>query len=230
MEAVLDNWQIVRDAFVVTVALVVISGIGALVWGTILAAFRVSPVQALRVFGTGYVSLARNTPLLMFFLFFQLGAGKLWDVLGFTWVSVHIGSYDFTSFFAGAVAALTLYTSSFVCEGLRSGVNAVDLGQVEAARAIGLPFSGVLRRVVLPQAFRTSVPPVVSALIAMVKNSSLAGIFGVLELANRMKGLTNNHADQRTEIFLVFALLYIVIVAAFSIGAATLERRWKVAR
>ena len=79
---------------------------------------------------------------------------------------------DFNTLFTACVVALTLYTSAFVCEALRSGVNAVPLGQAEAARAIGLPFGGVMPQVVLPQAFRASVPPLASVQIALLKNTS----------------------------------------------------------
>lgn len=229
MDAVLNNFDLVLRAFGYTIFLFLVSAALSLVLGTLLAAFRVAPVAVLRIFGTGYVTLVRNTPLVMIFLFFQLGAGKIFDWLRFGWVDIHIGGFDFTSFFTAAVAALSLYTSAFVCEALRAGVNAVGLGQAEAARAIGLPFSGVMSQVVLPQAFRASVPPLASTLIALLKNTSVAGVFGVIEAAGRMKGFTNDYADQRTGIFIAFALGYIILVELVSAVAIFLERRWKVA-
>ena len=116
-----------------------------------------------------------------------------------------------------------------MCEALRSGVNAVPLGQAEAARAIGLPFGGVMREVVLPQAFRASVPPVASALIALLKNTSVAAVFGVIEAAAQMKIMTNNNADERWGIFIAFALGYVLLVEIVSLAAGTLERRWRIA-
>ena len=229
MNAVLENFDIVLRAFGYTVFLFLVSAVISLVLGTVLAAFRVGPVSVLRLFATGYVTLVRNTPLVMIFLFFQLGAGKIFDWLRFGWVDISIGQWDFTSFFTAAVAALSLYTSAFVCEALRAGVNAVALGQAEAARAIGLPFAGVMAQVVLPQAFRASVPPLASTLIALLKNTSVAGVFGVIEAAGRMKGFTNDYADQRWGIFIAFALGYIILVELVSAVAIVLERRWKVA-
>ena len=117
----------------------------------------------------------------------------------------------------------------FVCEGLRSGINAVPLGQAEAARAVGLPFGGVMSQVVLPQAFRASVPPLASVQIALLKNTSVAAVFGVAEAVSRMRSFTNDFPSQRTGIFVCFALGYIVLVAIFSFGANRLERRWRVA-
>jgi glutamate transport system permease protein len=229
VNAVLENFDLVLRAFGYTVFLFLVSAVLSLVLGTLLAAFRVGPVSVLRIFATGYVTLVRNTPLVMIFLFFQLGAGKIFDWLRFGWVDISIGQWDFTSFFTAAVAALSLYTSAFVCEAIRAGVNAVALGQAEAARAIGLPFSGVMSQVVLPQAFHASVPPLASTLIALLKNTSVAGVFGVIEAAGRMKGFTNDYADQRWGIFIAFALGYIILVELISAVAIVLERRWKVA-
>ncbi len=128
MNAVLDNLDLVLKAFGYTVFLFLVSAVISLLLGTVLAAMRVGPVSVLRIFGTGYVTLVRNTPLVMIFLFFQLGAGKIFDALRFSWVSIHIGTFDFTSFFSAGVAALSLYTAAFICEAIRAGVNAVPLG------------------------------------------------------------------------------------------------------
>ena len=174
-----------------------------------------------------YVTLVRNTPLLAVFFFFSFAAPKIG--INFNWVDVHIGPFDFTSFFSTAVVSLTVYTSTFVCEALRSGVNAVPLGQAEAARAIGLPFAGVMSQVVLPQAFRASVPPVASTLIALLKNTSVAAVFGVIEAASQMKIMTNNNADERWGIFIAFAIGYVVLVELVSLVASTFERRWRIA-
>jgi glutamate transport system permease protein len=133
-----------------------------------------------------------------------------------------------TAFFSAAVVALTLYTSSFVCEAIRSGVNAVPLGQAEAARAIGLPFTAVMRNVVLPQAVRASVPPLASVQIALLKNTTVAGVFGVTEAFAQMRSFTNDFTTQRIGIFIGFALIFVVLVEIVSFGANRLERRWRV--
>lgn len=229
MDAVLDNLDLYLKGFGYAIFLFLVSAALSLVLGTLLASFRVGPVAVLRVFAGAYVTLVRNTPLVIIFLFFQVGAGKIFDWLRFGWVDIHIGPFDFTSFFTAAVAALSLYTSAFVCEAIRAGVNSVALGQAEAARAIGLPFGGVMSQVVLPQAFRAAVPPLASTFIALLKNTSVAGVFGVLEAAARMKGFTNDYADQRWGIFLAFALGYVILVEIVSVIATVIERRWRVA-
>ena len=224
---VLDNFDLYLRAFGYTFFLFVVAGLLSLVLGTVLVAMRVGPIAVLRWAATTYVTLARNTPLVIVFAFFSFAA----PVLGitFNWLDVHIGRFDFTAFFGAAVVSLTLYTSSFVCEALRSGVNAVPLGQAEAARAIGLPFGGVMTQVVLPQAFRASIPPLASVQIALIKNTSVAAVFGVAEATAQMRAFTNDFASERTAIFIAFALGYIVIVELFSALSLLLERRYRAA-
>ncbi|MEI2712118.1 MAG: amino acid ABC transporter permease [Nocardioides sp.] len=227
MQVVLDNIDVVLKAFGYTIALFLASGVLAMALGTLLVAMYVGPISVLRRAAAGYVTLVRNTPLLIVLMFFSIAAPKLG--INFRWLDVHIGPFDFTSFFGAAVAGLTLYTSTFVCESLRSGVNAVPLGQAEAARAIGLPFSQVMTNVVLPQAIRASVPPLASTFIALLKNTSVAAVFGVAEAVSRMRAMTNNNASDRWEIFIAFALGYIILVELISAVAIFLERRWRVA-
>ena len=108
-------------------------------------------------------------------------------------------------------------------------MNAVSLGQAEAARAIGLPFAGVMSQVVPPQAFRASVPPLASVQIALIKNTSVAAVFGIAEATSQMRSFSTVFPVQRTRLFVAFALGYIVIVEGFSYLSNRLERRWRVA-
>ncbi|MFE5900177.1 amino acid ABC transporter permease [Streptomyces sp. NPDC056488] len=175
-------------AFWVTVRLTVYSAIGSLVWGTLLAAMRVGPVPLMRGFGTVYVNVVRNIPLTVIIVFTSLG---LFQTLG-----VDMGAERFTTInFRLAVLGLTAYTSAFVCEALRSGINTVPLGQVEAARAIGLNFPQVLRIIVLPQAFRSVVGPLANVLIALTKNTTVAAAIGVAEAALLMREMIENEAQ-----------------------------------
>ncbi|WP_193606584.1 amino acid ABC transporter permease [Nocardioides lijunqiniae] len=227
MDVVLDNASAVALAFGYTLSLFVVAGVLSGILGTLLAAMRVGPVAVLSRAAAVYVTLVRNTPLLIVIIFFRFAGPKI----GLTWsfVDINIGDLNLNNLYAACVVGLTVYTTAFVCEALRSGVNAVDLGQAEAARAIGLPFSGVMREVVLPQAMRASVPPLASVQIAMLKNTTVCGVLGVLEAFARMKGLTNDYASSRTEIFVAFALIFVVLVEVLSFASARLERRWRVA-
>lgn len=227
MSVILDNFDLVLKAFGYTVFLFLVSAVLSLVIGTVVVSMRVGPVPVLRSAGALYVALVRNTPLVIVFMFFSIAAPKIG--INFTWVQLHLGQFDFTSFFATAVVALSLYTGAFVAEALRSGVNSVQLGQAEAARAIGLTFGGVMTQVVLPQAFRASVPPLASTLIAMLKNTSVAAVFGLIEAVSQMRSFTNDHSDQRWGIFFAFAIGYVILVEVVSLFAIILERRWRAA-
>lgn len=204
------------EGFLVTLRLLGWSGLFAAVIGTALAAMRVSPIAPLRAFGTSYVNVFRNTPLVVLFLI---------AVVALPAVGVLTGS-----FFWRAVAALSVYTAAFVCESLRSGINTVDPGQAEAARSIGMTFGKSLRIVVLPQAFRAVIPPLASVYIALAKNTSVAGAFGVTEATYQLSNLNRDFPDELYLSFLGIALGYILIVAVISGTANRLERRVAVGR
>ncbi|WP_328768236.1 amino acid ABC transporter permease [Streptomyces sp. NBC_00286] len=192
-------------AFWVTVQLTVYSAIGSLIWGTLLAAMRVSPVPLMRGFGTAYVNVVRNIPLTVIIIFTSLG---LYQTL-----SITLGAEDITTInFRLAVLGLIAYTSAFVCEAVRSGINTVPVGQAEAARAIGLSFTQVLGLIVLPQAFRSVVGPLANVLIALTKNTTVAAAIGVAEAAYLMKEMIENEAE----------LLLISAVFAFGFVCLTL--------
>ncbi|MCX4457300.1 amino acid ABC transporter permease [Streptomyces sp. NBC_01340] len=184
-------------AFWMTVKLTVLSAVGSLIWGTLLAGMRVGPVPLMRGFGTAYVNIVRNIPLTVIILFTSLGLNQ---TLG---VSLGADKFD-TINFRLAVLGLIAYTSAFVCEALRSGINTVPVGQAEAARAIGLNFTQVLTLVVLPQAFRSVVGPLTNVLIALTKNTTVAAAIGVAEAATLMKSMIENEA-QLVAISAVFA-------------------------
>jgi glutamate transport system permease protein len=211
-----DNWDLLSRAFLTTLSLAVVAGLGALVLGTLLAAFRVSPVPPLRGLATTYVELLRNTPLTVVFFFLVFGLPQVDLVIGST--------------FLAGVLSLSLYTAAFVAEAVRSGINAVPPGQAEAARALGLGFGQTLRTVVLPQAFRTVVPPLGNVWIALAKNTSIAAGFGVTELTASLQRLANVNADQLAAVFLAVVVGYLVITLPSAWGIRVLERRLVVLR
>jgi glutamate transport system permease protein len=133
-------------------------------------------------------------------------------------------------FFPGAVLSVGLYTAAFVCEAIRSGINAVSPGQAEAARAIGLTFGQSLREIVLPQAFRTVVPPLGSVLIAMVKNTSIAAGFSVTELSSLLPRLVNADAGDLLFVLLGVVIGYMLITLPMAYAVNRLERRAAILR
>jgi glutamate transport system permease protein len=200
----LDRYDLL-GAFWTTVQLTVLSAIGSLIWGTLLAAMRVGPVPLMRGFGTAYVNIVRNIPLTVIILFTSLGLNQT--------LNISLGATQFTTInFRLAVLGLILYTAAFVCEALRAGINTVPVGQAEAARALGLNFTQVLTLVVLPQAFRSVVGPLTNVLIALTKNTTVAAAIGVTEAALLMKEMIENEAQ----------LLLISAVIAFGFVCLTL--------
>ncbi|MFE7708156.1 amino acid ABC transporter permease [Streptomyces sp. NPDC057486] len=190
-------------AFWVTVQLTVYSALGSLIWGTLLAGMKVSPVPLMRGFATAYVNIIRNIPLTVIIVFSSLGL--------FQTLTISLGASDFKDInFRLAVLALVVYTSAFVCEALRSGINTVPVGQAEAARALGLSFTQVLRLIILPQAFRSVVNPLSNVLIALTKNTTVASAIGVAEASYLMKGMIEAEA-QLILISAVFAFGFIVL-------------------
>ena len=214
MNVLIDNAGLLFDAFLLTLKLLLVAGGLSLAWGTVLAAMRVGPIRVLNVAGAFYVTVFRNTPLLLVLLLIFFGLPKL----GITW-----------GYFWPNIIGLTLYTSSFVCEALRAGVNSIPLGQAEASRSLGMTFGQSMREVILPQAFRAVVPPLASVLIALTKNTSLVSIFGLPDLTARMKDLLTDHATALLWIFFGIALAYVLIVEVISLIATLIERRWRVA-
>ncbi|GAO11681.1 amino acid ABC transporter permease [Streptomyces lydicamycinicus] len=215
MNVLLDYLPEFRDGFLGTLAITASSALLALVLGVLIAGFRVSPIPPLRAFGTAWVTVLRNTPLTLLFLvaFFVVP-----QVL-----------FQGASPYVLATLALGFYTSSFVCEAVRSGINTVPLGQAEAARSLGMTFSQTLSQIVLPQATRTVLPPLSSIFIALTKNSAIAGAFGYGELFNVSK-LLNDKGYAIAWIFLWTALAYLIITFAISAVFRLLERRMGVAR
>jgi len=215
VEQYLSLWPTFLEGFRVTLLLLVVSGVLALVLGTVIAAMRISPVGSLRVFAAFWVEIARNTPLTLIFFF----TAFVMPMLGVRMPYILL-----------AFLALTYYTSPFVAEALRSGINGVPVGQAEAARSVGLGFGQTVSLVVLPQAFRMTVPPLINVFIALTKNTSVAGGFFVVELFATTRQLANDNGNMVIPILLTAAGLYLVVTVPLGIFAQALEKRWVVKR
>lgn len=215
MGVLLENTDLFVRGFLGTIALFLISGIGSLVLGAVLAGMRVSPVPFLRSAGTSYVNLVRNTPLTLVLFFFA-----------FAWNRLEIVQL---SFFALACTGLVVYTSAFVCEVLRSGINTVPVGQAEASRALGFTFGQTLSQVVMPQALRAVVPPLVSVEIALLKNTTIAAGFSVFN-AGSIFGSLSERGFSVLIGGLWVSLGFVILVVPLTLLQRRLERRWSVAR
>lgn len=212
----------VLGAFWVTIQLSVLSAIGSLLIGTLMAVLRVSPVAVLRLIGTSYVNVVRNTPLTLLMVV---------SVLGLTYIlGLQISDQATTNAYWWAVIMLSVYHGAFVCEALRSGVNTIPAGQAEAARSIGLTTGQSLREVLLPQAFRGAVAPLGSTLIALIKNTTVAAVvLGTAEAAGLLAQVTENEGASLTT-FLLFAVGFVVLTLPLGILFTNLSQRLAVRR
>ncbi len=208
-------------AFWLTIQLSFWSALGALVIGTVVAILRVSPVPVLRLMGTSYVNIFRNTPLTLLMVFSILGVSY---VLG-----LQMSNDVKTNIFYWAIIVLSVYHAAFVCEALRSGVNTVPAGQAEAARAIGLTFSQSLAAVLLPQALRGAIAPPGSPLIALIKNSTVAAVIGAADAAGLMQIIIENETGS-IGVFFLFALGFVILTLPLGILFTSLSRRLAVKR
>ncbi|MGH3858666.1 amino acid ABC transporter permease [Actinokineospora sp.] len=216
MNVIFENFALYRDGFFKTLLICAYAMVGSLVLGTILAGFRVSPVPPLRWVGTSWVNVFRNCPLTVVLFFCAFGLPEVGINGAYFWFSI---------------AALVLYTSAFVCEAVRSGINSVPAGQAEAARAVGLTFGQSLTTIILPQAVRTVVPPLGSVIIAMIKNSAIVGAFGVGgELFAVSDTLTGSRGEAALPVLTGVVVAYLLITIPGGIFLGWLERKVAIAR
>ena len=224
-ELLTDLWPGLLGAFWVTIKLTFFSAIGALVLGVLLTAMRVSPVAILRGIARTYIEIVRNTPLTLIILFCSIG---LYQNLGLALAPENDNFIKNNNFWL-AVLAFVIYTSTFVAESLRSGINTVHFGQAEAARSLGLSFTQTFRYVVFPQAFKAAVVPLGNTLIALTKNTTIASVIGVAEASLLMKSTIDNHADHAILVFMIFAFGFIIITLPMGLLFTRYTRRKAVA-
>jgi polar amino acid transport system permease protein len=188
---------------------------------TAVALCRLSSVGLLRGLGSVYVEGIRNVPLLVHMLFWYFAMPEALPEVARNWL------YGHNAEFICAAAALTFYTSSYMAEDIRSGIRAVPVTQLEAARALGFGFLASMRRIVLPQAVRIVVPPLLSQTLNLWKNTSIATVIGTAELmyqAQRVETAT----FRGVETFAVTTLAYLSISLAITALTTWFQRRFPV--
>lgn len=213
-------------AFWVTIKLTFYSAVGSMIFGIILTAMRVSPVAILRNLSAWYINIVRNTPLTLIILLASMG---LYYNLGLL-LAVENDSFIEKQNFRLAVLAFVAYTSCFVAESLRSGINTVPFGQAEAARSLGLSFGQNFRHVIFPQALRGAIVPLGNTLIALTKNTTIASVIGVAEASLLMKTLTEDYASDILVIFGVIAIGFIILTLPTGLFFGWAGKRWAVKR
>jgi len=215
VDVVFDNLDVFSEGMRATAQLTLLSFALAFVIGTVVAAFRVSPVPPLRFAGTFYVETVRNTPLTVLFVLIWFGLPKI--------------EIQHDSRFVTAIVVLAIYTGAFVAETVRSGINAVAVGQAEAARSLGLTFPQVLLIVILPQALRTVVAPLGGLFIALIKNSSIAAVIAFSDLVYRTDRLADATAKP-IPVYLGAAVAYLLMTIPAGFAFRALEHKVAIRR
>jgi polar amino acid transport system permease protein len=209
------------SGFLLSLRLTIVTLLLSLPLATATALCRLSSVGALRLLGTGFVETIRNIPLLVHLLFWYFAMPELLPETARNWL------YDHDAESVCAVIALTLYTSSYMAEDIRSGIRAVPTTQLEAARALGFGFLASMRRVVLPQSFRIVVPPLISQTLNLWKNTSIATVIGTAELMYQAQRV-ETASFRGVETFSVTTLAYLAVSLTITALAAWFQHRYPV--
>lgn len=201
------------DGLRMTLYLSVVSGVLSLIFGTLIGVLRVSPLLPLRALAEGYIEFFRNIPLLivMFFVF---------SGLPFAGIRVDPPGVNFSN---SAIVALTAYTSAYVAEVVRAGIESIHAGQIEAGRSLGMSYVQILAYILLPQTFRMVVPPLGNLFIALTKNTSVASAIAVQELIYKTQLIESRTFEGN--IYIVTGLIYLVLTVPLAALVNIVERK-----
>lgn len=205
-----SSWQLLLKGLWLTIVLTVISIAIALVLGAIFGLFRVSTNIVLRGIGTTYVDVFRGTPLLVqaFFIYFGVPAA-----LGFQ-----------MSAFTAGIITLSLNAGAYMAEIVRGGILAVDKGQMEASRSLGISYLKSMRRVVMPQAIRTMIPSYINQFVITLKDTSLLSVIGLAELTQTGRLIIARNFES-FNMWLIIGVMYFIIIMALTKLSNRLEKR-----
>jgi len=207
-----DNLEVFLRGCIVTLELTAVSLILATVLGLVLSLGSLCRSRSIRWFSIGFVELFRAAPALVVLIWIYYALPVL--------IGVNLNS------FVSAVLALTLVQAAYEAEIFRAGIEAIERGQVEAARSVGMSHAQTMRRIVLPQAVRIMIPPFVSATASLLKYSSLASVVSVYELLNQGTNLIQT-SFRPLEVYTAVALLYLAMIIPITQVSRVLERRLK---
>lgn len=201
-----------------TLKLTLLSLFFATILGVIFGMFKVSGFGPLKLAANIYIDVIRGTPLMVLTMIIFYGLSQVLRPMGFSWSLVG-GS------FTAGIVTLSLNAGAYMAEIIRGGIEAVDRGQMEAARSLGLPYGTSMRRVILPQAFRTMLPSIINQFIISLKDTSLVSIIGIRELTQNGKIIAANSASRVMAIWLVVAAFYLVVCTILSKVALIVEKK-----
>ncbi len=216
------------DAFLITLPLSAISLVLASIVGIIVGLITTSrgnnPILMLgRGLAKLYIELIRGTPMIVQIFIIYFGIGQVFSPMGFRWNNIG-------GVFTAGVVVLTLNAGAYMAEIVRAGIEAVDKGQIEAARSLGLTYGTTMIQIVLPQAIRTMLPSIINQFIITIKDSSLLSVVGLAELTNVTKQIASNWSSLTMALYCFLALWYLMICFTLSRLAKYLERKMSYGR
>ena len=208
--SIISNYfDMFMDGFKVTLIASLTALVASFVIGAIIAIMRITPYTILRWIGAAYVEFFRNIPLVIIAFFFFIGTPTL--------------GIRFSGLTAGTIA-LSIYTSAFIAEAIRSGILSVPKGQMEAARSSGLSYLQTMRMIILPQAIKIVIPPIGNQFINLVKNSSILALIAGGDLMYQAD-LISAKTFVVFDVYIFVAAFYLIITIPLSFGVGYLEKR-----
>jgi polar amino acid transport system permease protein len=223
-------FKLILQGVIMTVVLAVLAQLLGTIIGLLLYFMRRANLQPVRWVANAYIWFFRGTPLLLqilliytlipiFGLYGPLNSINFFPALGFDRVPMDS--------FIAALVALSLNEGAYMAEIVRAGIDAIDVGQMEAAKSLGMTYYLAMRRIVLPQAARVIVPPLGNEFNSMLKNTSLASSIALLELLQTAKEI-GGHSFTTLELLVVASIWYLLLTSIWTIIQAYVERRLNV--
>lgn len=209
-----QNLGVLLEGVGTTISMALLAGVGSIAIGVLVTVARVSPLPVLRAAAFVYVQFFINVPLLALLIlavFALPAAGFMMPLI------------------PTVIVVLTVYEAAYVAEVVRSGVNTVAVGEVEASRALGLTLTQSLRLVIVPQAFRAVIQPIGNVMIALAMNTALAAVVGVVELTSQVNSVNLVYA-QPILFYTGAGLIYMAIALTIGLAAGWVERRVVIVR
>lgn len=216
-----DYGDLFLQGLALTVVLSIASWALAFAIGIALTILRMTPVKPLTFLVAAFVEYQRNVPPLVHIFLWYFGVSSLLPSGLQDWANANHGEYYF------AAVAIGLYYGAYISEDIRSGLRSIPQGQHEAARAVGLSHLGAMRRIIMPQALRTAIPPLVSGGVLLVKTTSLAMVVGAMELTYVTKDVASK-TFKTFEAYGISTALYVVLALTLLAIGAWVARRVRI--
>ena len=216
-----DYYMFFIEGAKITILLAIITIIFGVIFGILFALMRISHNPILKGISATYIEFIRGTPIMVQLFIVYYGLSKA----GINFPEFPVLGSNFSDLMAGATA-LSINSAAYVAEIVRAGIQAVEKGQMEAARSLGLTYSMSMKNIILPQAIKNILPALGNEFIAIIKESSIVSIIGIHELMYNTDTVRGNTFIP-FEPLIVTAIIYFIITFSLSTVVRSFERRLK---